>query len=73
LQTFPRSHLTRLAKDRLTHMGNRLSHEEGMSSRDSEEIALWNRCLKTRDLQCAREYRRRYPNGKFEKESWLIR
>jgi hypothetical protein len=73
LQTFPRSHLTRLANDRLTNMGNRLSHEEGMSSRDSEEIALWNRCLKTRDLQCAREYRRRYPNGKFEKESWQIR
>jgi hypothetical protein len=44
-----------------------------MSPRDSEEIALWNRCLNTRDLQCAREYRRRFPNGKFEKESWQIR
>lgn len=73
LQTFPKSHLSRLAKVRLTNIENRLTREDGMSSQDSEEIALWNRCLKTRDQQCAREYRRRYPNGKFEKESWQIR
>ena len=73
LQTFPRSHLARLAKDRIERMQNRLAREEGLSTQDSEEIALWNRCLKTRDLHCAREYRRRYPNGKFEKESWQIR
>ncbi len=73
LQTFPKSHLARLAKERLTSTENRLSREDGLSKLDSEEIALWNRCLKTRDAQCAREYRRRYPNGKFEKESWQIR
>lgn len=73
LQTYPNSHLARLARERLTNTQNRLAHEDGLSKRDSEEIALWNRCLKTRDLQCAREYRRRYPNGKFEKESWQIR
>ncbi|OYY93011.1 MAG: hypothetical protein B7Y41_13905 [Hydrogenophilales bacterium 28-61-23] len=73
LQTYPKSHLARLAKERLTSTENRLSREDGLSKQDSEEIALWNRCLKTRDMQCAREYRRRYPNGKFEKESWNIR
>jgi hypothetical protein len=73
LQTYPKSHLARLAKDRLNNLENRLSREDGLSSQDSEEIALWNRCLKTRDIQCAREYRRRYPNGKFEKDSWQIR
>lgn len=73
LQTYPKSHLARLAKERLANTENRLSREDGLSKQDSEEIALWNRCLKTRDLQCAREYRRRYPNGKFEKESWQIR
>ncbi len=73
LQTYPKSHLARLARDRLANVENRLAREEGLSSQDSEEIALWNRCLKTRDIQCAREYRRRYPNGKFEKESWQIR
>jgi hypothetical protein len=73
LQTYPKSHLTRLAKERLTNLENRLSRDDGLSKQDSEEIALWNRCLKTRDQQCAREYRRRYPNGKFEKESWQIR
>ena len=73
LQTYPKSHLARLAKEHLTSTENRLSREEGLSKQDSEEIALWNRCLKTRDMQCAREYRRRYPNGKFEKESWQIR
>lgn len=72
LQTYPKSHLARLAKERLTSTENRLSREDGLSKQDSEEIALWNRCLKTRDMQCAREYRRRYPNGKFEKESWQI-
>ena len=73
LQTYPKSNLARLAKERLTSTENRLSREDGLSKQDSEEIALWNRCLKTRDMQCAREYRRRYPNGKFEKESWQIR
>jgi hypothetical protein len=73
LQTYPKSHLARLAKERLINTENRLSREAGLSNQDSEEIALWNRCLKTRDMQCAREYRRRYPNGKFEKESWQIR
>ncbi len=73
LQTFPKSHLARLAKERLANIESRLSREDGLSKQDSEEIALWNRCLKTRDMQCAREYRRRYPNGKFEKESWQIR
>lgn len=73
LQTYPKSHLARLAKDRLTSTQNRLSRQDGLSMQDSEEIALWNRCLKTRDTQCAREYRRRYPNGKFEKESWSVR
>ena len=73
LQRFPKSHLAQLATVRLTNIENRLAQETGMSARDSEEIALWNRCLNTRDLQCAREYRRRFPNGKFEKESWQIR
>lgn len=73
LQTYPKSHLTRLVKDRIVNMQNKIKIEDGLSLQDSEEIALWNRCLKTRDLQCAREYRRRYPNGKFEKESWQIR
>jgi len=73
LQTYPKSHLARLAKERLANTENRLSRDDGLSKQDSEEIALWNRCLKTRDQQCAREYRRRYPNGKFEKESWQIR
>ncbi len=73
LQTYPKSHLARLARERLSNVESRLAREEGLSSHDSEEIALWNRCLKTRDIQCAREYRRRYPNGKFEKESWQIR
>ena len=73
LQTYPQSHLARLAREHLKNLQNRFSREEGLSMQDSEEIALWNRCLNTRDLQCAREYRRRYPNGKFEKESWLIR
>jgi hypothetical protein len=72
LQQYPDSHLARLARQRISHLESRLTREEGLSSRDSEEIALWNRCIKTRDVQCAREYRRRYPNGKFEKESWLI-
>jgi hypothetical protein len=73
LQNYPKSHLARLASVQLTNIENRLAQETGMSARDSEEIALWNRCLNTRDLQCAREYRRRFPNGKFEKESWQIR
>ena len=73
LQNYPRSHLARLASVQLTNIENRLEQETGMSARDSEEIALWNRCLNTRDLECAREYRRRFPNGKFEKESWQIR
>ena len=73
LQTYPKSHLARLAKERLLSTESRLSREDGLSRQDSEEIALWNRCIKTRDMQCAREYRRRYPNGKFEKESWSIR
>lgn len=73
LQSYPNSHLARLAQQHLSNMENRLTREEGLSSRDSEEIALWNRCIKTRDIQCTREYRRRYPNGKFEKDSWQIR
>lgn len=73
LQTYPKSHLARLVQEQLDGLENRLKRQEGLSSRDSEEIALWDRCRKTQDLQCAREYRRRYPNGKFEKESWLIR
>jgi len=73
VQTYPKSHLARLARDHLNIMENRLTREEGLSMQDSEEIALWNRCIKTRDIHCAREYRRRYPNGKFEKESWQIR
>lgn len=73
LQAYPNSHLARLAQQQVSNMENRLNREDGLSSRDSEEIALWNRCIKTRDIQCAREYRRRYPNGKFEKDSWQIR
>jgi hypothetical protein len=73
LQTWPKSHLARLARERLANLEDRLSREDGLSKQDSEEIALWNRCLKTREQQCAREYRRRYPNGKFEKDSWQIR
>jgi len=73
LQTFPNSHLARLASERLSNTQNRLAQDDSLSKRDSEEIALWNRCLNTRDIQCAREYRRRYPNGKFERESWQIR
>lgn len=73
LQNYPKSHLARLVQERLDSLDNRLKRQDGLSARDSEEIALWDRCRKTQDLQCAREYRRRYPNGKFEKESWLIR
>jgi DNA polymerase III gamma/tau subunit len=45
LQTYPKSHLARLAKERLINTENRLSREAGLSNQDSEEIALWNRCL----------------------------
>ena len=73
LQTFlgdyPKSPLVLRARQLLDAAQSRLVAEATLSQADKEEIAFWNMAKKTRDMRDVREYRRRWPHGKFDKES----
>jgi hypothetical protein len=69
LGDFPNSPLVLRARQLLDAAQSRLVAEASLSQADKEEIAFWNMVKKTRDVRDVREYRRRWPQGKFDKES----
>ena len=66
---YPMGSLAPKARELIGSIQVRQTAEAAMSQADREEIAFWNQVTRTRDLRDVREYRRRWPHGKFDKES----
>ena len=69
IASYPMGSLTPKARELIGSIQVRQTAEATMSQADREEIAFWNQVTRTRDLRDVREYRRRWPHGKFDKES----
>jgi len=72
IAAYPLSHLAPHARAGIEAIQDRGSSKNDLSQKDKEEIAFWNLAGKSRDVRDVREYRRRWPNGKFEKESLAL-
>lgn len=67
---FPNSPLAAKVMARLEALQARQDDAPSLNAQDREELAFWKKVQSSRDLRDLREYRRRWPNGKFERESW---
>ncbi len=69
LATYPQSPLSWKARAMIASMQTRQTADGLMGQADREEVSFWKRATETRDLRDVREYRRRWPRGKFDRES----
>ncbi len=69
IAAYPLSSLGPKARELIVSIHARQTTEASISQADREEIAFWNLVTRSRDLRDVREYRRRWPHGKFDRES----